>query len=191
MFMWQTLDAVDGKHARRTKTSSPLGQVIDHGLDVVSNLLCVMPFVQACNMNQEIMLIMFMVMQITYFAGEWCEYVTEIRLTQIGNCGITEGQVVAIMFHLLTGIFGQHIWQYNLIDVFGMDKSAMNAWIAMLFGINIGIIYTFVIFLMTSFIAISFIRLSYTNNSKGIWNTSKPLIPMIACFALRNKLIFN
>ena len=30
-FMYQTLDAVDGKQARRTKTSSPLGQLFDHG----------------------------------------------------------------------------------------------------------------------------------------------------------------
>jgi phosphatidylglycerophosphate synthase len=29
--MYQTLDAVDGKQARRTGTSSPLGQLFDHG----------------------------------------------------------------------------------------------------------------------------------------------------------------
>jgi phosphatidylglycerophosphate synthase len=30
-FMYQTLDAVDGKQARRTGSSSPLGQLFDHG----------------------------------------------------------------------------------------------------------------------------------------------------------------
>lgn len=30
MFMYQTLDAVDGKQARRTGSSSPLGQLFDH-----------------------------------------------------------------------------------------------------------------------------------------------------------------
>lgn len=30
-FIYQTLDAVDGKHARTTKSSSPLGQLFDHG----------------------------------------------------------------------------------------------------------------------------------------------------------------
>ena len=30
-FIYQTLDAVDGKQARRTNTSSPLGQLFDHG----------------------------------------------------------------------------------------------------------------------------------------------------------------
>ena len=32
-FLYQTFDAIDGKQARRTKTSSPLGQLFDHGCD--------------------------------------------------------------------------------------------------------------------------------------------------------------
>ena len=31
LFAYQTLDAIDGKQARRTKSSSPLGQLFDHG----------------------------------------------------------------------------------------------------------------------------------------------------------------
>lgn len=33
IFLYQTLDAIDGKQARRTKSSSPLGQLFDHGCD--------------------------------------------------------------------------------------------------------------------------------------------------------------
>ena len=33
---YQTLDAVDGKQARRTGSSSPLGQLFDHGCDAMS-----------------------------------------------------------------------------------------------------------------------------------------------------------
>ena len=36
-FLYQTLDAVDGKQARRTKTSGPLGQLFDHGCDAIAN----------------------------------------------------------------------------------------------------------------------------------------------------------
>ena len=32
-FLYQTFDAIDGKQARRTGTSSPLGQLFDHGCD--------------------------------------------------------------------------------------------------------------------------------------------------------------
>lgn len=37
-FLYQTLDAVDGKHARTTKASSPLGQLFDHGILYLSGL---------------------------------------------------------------------------------------------------------------------------------------------------------
>lgn len=35
--MGQTFDAIDGKHARKTNRSSPLGQLMDHGCDAFSN----------------------------------------------------------------------------------------------------------------------------------------------------------
>ena len=37
VFMGQTLDAIDGKHARNTKRFSPLGQLMDHGCDALTN----------------------------------------------------------------------------------------------------------------------------------------------------------
>ena len=34
-FFYQTLDAIDGKQARRTNSSSVLGQLFDHGCDAM------------------------------------------------------------------------------------------------------------------------------------------------------------
>ena len=36
LFIYQSLDAIDGKQARRTNTSTPLGELFDHGCDSVS-----------------------------------------------------------------------------------------------------------------------------------------------------------
>lgn len=36
VFLYQTLDATDGKQARRTGSSSPLGELLDHGCDAMS-----------------------------------------------------------------------------------------------------------------------------------------------------------
>lgn len=33
LFLYQTLDATDGKQARRTNSASPLGELFDHGCD--------------------------------------------------------------------------------------------------------------------------------------------------------------
>lgn len=38
LFMYQTLDAMDGKQARRTGNSTPLGQLFDHGCDALGML---------------------------------------------------------------------------------------------------------------------------------------------------------
>ena len=46
VIMCQTLDAMDGKQARRTNSSSPLGQLFDHGCDAMSAVcMCI----AACN----------------------------------------------------------------------------------------------------------------------------------------------
>lgn len=36
LFFYQTMDAIDGKQARATGTSSPLGEVVDHGFDTLN-----------------------------------------------------------------------------------------------------------------------------------------------------------
>ncbi len=36
LFIYQSLDAIDGKQARRTNSSSALGELFDHGCDAVS-----------------------------------------------------------------------------------------------------------------------------------------------------------
>lgn len=36
LFFYQSLDAIDGKQSRRTNSSSPLGEIFDHGCDAFS-----------------------------------------------------------------------------------------------------------------------------------------------------------
>lgn len=38
LFVYQSLDAIDGKQARRTGSSNPLGELFDHGCDSVSTV---------------------------------------------------------------------------------------------------------------------------------------------------------
>lgn len=39
MLIYMVLDAIDGKHARNTLTSTPLGEIFDHFCDCISNIL--------------------------------------------------------------------------------------------------------------------------------------------------------
>lgn len=53
IFIYQTLDAVDGKQARRTKASSPLGQLFDHGCDSFSLTFFLLAAAQAVQMSPQ------------------------------------------------------------------------------------------------------------------------------------------
>ena len=48
--VYSTLDAIDGKQARRTKSSSPLGQLFDHGCDSFSLTFFVLGICQAAKL---------------------------------------------------------------------------------------------------------------------------------------------
>lgn len=39
IIIYQNLDNLDGKQARKTKSSSPLGMLFDHGTDAVASFL--------------------------------------------------------------------------------------------------------------------------------------------------------
>jgi ethanolaminephosphotransferase len=37
--LYQTFDNLDGKQARRTNSSSPIGMILDHGCDAIAGFL--------------------------------------------------------------------------------------------------------------------------------------------------------
>jgi phosphatidylglycerophosphate synthase len=51
IFGYQTLDELDGKQARRTGSSSSLGELFDHGCDAVSAFITVSACVSACQVD--------------------------------------------------------------------------------------------------------------------------------------------
>jgi len=53
IFFYQTLDAVDGKQARRTGSSSPLGQLFDHGCDAITTMLISLLLMQGLMVGAE------------------------------------------------------------------------------------------------------------------------------------------
>jgi len=58
-FMYQTMDAIDGKHARNTKRGSPIGQLLDHGCDGLTNNFLLIHVYQAFNV-QKVHIIMLL-----------------------------------------------------------------------------------------------------------------------------------
>ncbi|TVU33634.1 hypothetical protein EJB05_25460 [Eragrostis curvula] len=118
LFLYQTFDAVDGKQARRTNSSSPLGELFDHGCDAL-----------ACA---------DLTTNISYFSGAewwvqdfrksmpllgWVPFVPEIPVYDIVLC-------LMIMFAVIPTI-GSNI--HNVYKVVEARKGSMLLALAMLF----------------------------------------------------------
>jgi ethanolaminephosphotransferase len=88
---YYTLDCMDGKQARRTGQSSPLGQLFDHGFDcicVVAHLAAASTFL-ACG-RTGLFFVLQGVLQFSFFMAQWEEYYTGVLPHCAGNFGVTE-----------------------------------------------------------------------------------------------------
>jgi len=107
LWFYQTMDAMDGKQARRTKSSSPLGQLFDHGCDCLTllmfhSMICAMTcpgptlycFAALCGL------------QTVFFTAQVQEWFTHILPTAAGPIGVTEGQYFLIISGLVVGCIG-------------------------------------------------------------------------------------
>uniref|UniRef100_A0A915PS52 CDP-alcohol phosphatidyltransferase n=1 Tax=Setaria digitata TaxID=48799 RepID=A0A915PS52_9BILA len=78
LFLYQTLDATDGKQARRTGSSSPLGELLDHGCDAMSQVLVTLNICYAMLLGQERYVVLFVtVSSVTlFYCAHWSTYCT-------------------------------------------------------------------------------------------------------------------
>lgn len=114
LFVYQALDAIDGKQARRTGSSSPLGELFDHGCDSISTVfvsIAVSICMQLGN-HPWVMMIFCLTTYATFYFGHWCSYVT--GTLQFGKIDVTEVQLVTMVLFLISGVFGPGCWETPL-----------------------------------------------------------------------------
>jgi phosphatidylglycerophosphate synthase len=119
LFIYQTMDAIDGKQARRTGTSSPLGELFDHGCDALTTIFVAMSTAASVQLgaNTHLLLPMLGVL-VPFFLTQWEEYFSGIL--ELGYVSVTEGQVGVMGVFALTALFGmhhaQHLFCHNTIQ---------------------------------------------------------------------------
>ena len=119
MFAYQTLDAIDGKQARRTGSSSPLGQLFDHGCDAICAVfhgLFLSSTIGGGNSVLSLLTLYFAI--IPFYVSNWEEASTHYM--RFGVIGVTEAQLSSISVLIATGILGPSIWDYRPLDLFTM-----------------------------------------------------------------------
>ena len=119
LFIYQTLDAIDGKQARRTGSSSPLGQLFDHGCDAFSCSLVALALTHTLQLgiSWKSKLLISSLWAPFYLAQLWEYHVGHMR-TQIGNIGVTEGQFGQIGVMVASFLLGATVYQNKVTSVF-------------------------------------------------------------------------
>jgi len=111
LFMRQTLDAMDGKQARRTEGSSPLGEFLDHGVcDAIEILFISYISGALCQLGRTPLFFFFTVGgMLSHFLEMWATYITgEIEFWYFS---FTESELVAVSVHFVLAAVGQHYCQ--------------------------------------------------------------------------------
>ncbi|CAJ0915996.1 unnamed protein product, partial [Mesorhabditis belari] len=115
LFLYQTLDAIDGKQARRTGSSSPLGELFDHGCDSVSQVFVTLNVCYAMTLGAvpNGVFLISIISVIMFFAAHWSTYCTgQLRFSKFD---VTEAQWMVISVLLFTAIFGAPMWSAEII----------------------------------------------------------------------------
>ena len=114
LFLYQCLDALDGKQARRTGSASPLGELFDHGCDAVST-----GFVSLCiavalglGANQNALFAFGISSPLLYYCFHWRAYCSG-RLV-FGKVDVTEAQWLSILIFLTSAWYGVAFWSQEI-----------------------------------------------------------------------------
>uniref|UniRef100_A0A914CLX8 diacylglycerol cholinephosphotransferase n=1 Tax=Acrobeloides nanus TaxID=290746 RepID=A0A914CLX8_9BILA len=114
LFFYQTLDATDGKQARRTNSSSPLGELFDHGCDSMSQVFVMLNVCHAMQLGdcRYVVLGCTVLAVVVFYCAHWSTYCTgQLRFSRFD---VTEAQMVVISVLLVTALFGPQIWNISL-----------------------------------------------------------------------------
>uniref|UniRef100_A0AC35TGZ1 Choline/ethanolaminephosphotransferase 1-like n=1 Tax=Rhabditophanes sp. KR3021 TaxID=114890 RepID=A0AC35TGZ1_9BILA len=117
LFIYQTLDALDGKQARRTNSSSPLGELFDHGCDSMTQVFVTLNICYALQLGDvpHMVIIINIGSVALFYAAHWATYCTGTM--KFSKFDVTEAQWIVITILLVTSVCGPGIWSFNVFGI--------------------------------------------------------------------------
>ncbi|XP_018326707.1 cholinephosphotransferase 1 isoform X4 [Agrilus planipennis] len=114
LFIYQSLDAIDGKQARRTNSANPLGELFDHGCDSISTIFVALSACLAAQLGNYPNWMFFQCFcAITlFYCAHWQTYVS--GTLKFGKVDVTEAQFTIMIIHMVSAIFGPSIWNTKI-----------------------------------------------------------------------------
>ncbi len=123
LFAYYTLDCMDGKQARRTNNSSPLGQLFDHGVDALGNVSHVQAIQCIVQLPPVLLVTLQCSLQTAFFQAQWEEYYTGSLPHATGNVGVTEVTYGMALWSLVTGLFGRDKYYLRVLALDSTNDS--------------------------------------------------------------------
>lgn len=150
LFLYQTFDNVDGKQARRTGSSSPLGELFDHGIDSLNCTLGGIVMCAALGLGSTVNgAIVVIISSWPMYFSSWEQYHTGILYLGYFN-GPTEGIIIACLCMGLSGWFGPEFWQ-----------TSASSWFEQSFRYVLGDITMESLFMINILIALFFVHIPF------------------------------
>lgn len=114
LFIYLHLDCLDGKQARNTGTSSPLGQLFDHGCDAFAVHLVLLMMMTSLQLAYDWKVVVAMLyVFIPWWLAHWEEYHTGVMVYGSGLWGVTEALYAVFGIHMATYFGGPSIWSWR------------------------------------------------------------------------------
>jgi len=113
MLIYQTLDNMDGKQARRTGSSSPLGLLFDHGCDAINSIFGSVNWIISLGLDPQHDALMCWALVLgpmaMFYISTWEEYYTGELILPIIN-GPNEGLLGGALLSFMTALYGKEFW---------------------------------------------------------------------------------
>ncbi|BFG40300.1 hypothetical protein CerSpe_265740 [Prunus speciosa] len=158
LFLYQTFDAVDGKQARRTNSSSPLGELFDHGCDALACAFEGLAFGSTAMCGRTTFWF-WVISAVPFYCATWEHYFTNTLILPAFN-GPTEGLMLIYFAHFFTAIVGSEWWA----QPFGTSLPFLS-WVPFIHEITT---YKAVLFLMVAFAVIPTLTFNVCNVYKVV-----------------------
>ncbi|KAJ6891270.1 choline/ethanolaminephosphotransferase [Populus alba x Populus x berolinensis] len=158
LFLYQTFDAVDGKQARRTNSSSPLGELFDHGCDALACAFESLAFGSTAMCGRDSFWF-WLISAVPFYGATWEHFFTNTLILPAVN-GPTEGLMLIYVAHLFTALVGAEWW----VQHFGMSFPFLS-WVPFVSEIQT---YRVVLILMTAFAVIPTVAFNVSNVYKVV-----------------------
>lgn len=136
-FLYQTLDACDGKQARKTGSASPLGMLVDHGCDSLACTVMILTMSQAGALYGFNLRLLAAGIWSAFYMATWEEYHTHYCRTQVCNFGVTENQFFVMFLFVLCGILGIHWFDFPLLTIMGVSLTFRQAVLCFMFLLSL------------------------------------------------------